>query len=82
MNEDFKEFLNFTKQHLNVSDDLVQDYEEQLRQIYGGDQIRIPKNRDLGKRDILIKQAYNGRNAKELAKQYGLSVSRVYDIVS
>ena len=81
MHEDFKDFLNFTKQHLNVPDDLALDYEEQLRRNYGGDNIRIPKTKDLSGRDAQIKQAYNGRNASELARQYGLSKSRIHDIV-
>lgn len=75
----FDQFMDFTRRHL--PDDLVQTFETNLRQEFGGDKIAVPK-RDHTQRNQSIRAEYDGRNIKKLASRYGLSESQINKIVS
>lgn len=75
----FDQFMDFTRR--NLPSDLVQTFETNLRQEFGGDKIMVPK-RDNGQRNQNIRAEYDGRNIKKLASRYGLSESQINKIVS
>ena len=60
--------------------------EEQARLLgehYAGMTMKLPSRRtlDIVERDHRIKLAYNGANAPELARRFGISRRRVYQIL-
>ena len=56
---------------------------EKLRDVYGGDQVYIPRGLALllSKRDLEIYQKFNGSNHFALAKEHGLTERQVYNII-
>lgn len=76
---DFEDFMNFTKQQLNLDEQVAHQFARSFQQEFGGDRYYINKN---SSRDREIKSSYNGKNAAELAKRYGLSERRIFDIVA
>ena len=56
---------------------------EKLRDVYGGDQVYIPRGLALllSKRDLEIYQAFNGSNHFALAKEHSLTERQVYNII-
>ncbi len=55
----------------------------EITRVYGGDILYIPSYKSLKKqvRNRKIKTEYDGRNSKELSKNYDLSVSQINRIV-
>lgn len=51
----------------------------------GGDRLYVPTGnrspRDLAERDTAIRREFNGRNRKHLCEKWGLSKTRLYEIV-
>ena len=56
---------------------------KQLTKDWGGQQIYIPKAMmlELSERDHQLYSEFNGHNQPQLAKKYGISVVRVYQII-
>lgn len=56
---------------------------EKLRDVYGGDQVYIPRGLALllSRRDLEIYQAFNGSNHFALAKEHNLTERQVYNII-
>lgn len=79
MMRDFEDFMNFTKQQLNLDEQMAQQFARSFQQEFGGDRYYINKS---SSRNQEIKNAYNGRNVSELSKRYGLSERRIFEIVS
>lgn len=57
---------------------------EAIRFRFGGSLLYIPKGAamDRATRDVELCAAFTGCNHRELARRYGLSVSKVYDILA
>ena len=57
---------------------------EGIRARFGGSMLYIPKGAkpDRAARDAELRAAFTGRNHRELARRYGLSVKSVYGIVA
>ncbi|MCU7846695.1 MAG: DNA-binding protein [Candidatus Thiodiazotropha sp. (ex Lucinoma kastoroae)] len=53
---------------------------DRLRSIFGGQLLYFPKGvqGDLTERDEIMLSEFNGKNHKDLAKKYGLSLQQVY----
>ena len=51
-----------------------------MRESLGGQELRIPAP-DKSARNAAIRAEFNGRNVRELARKYGISVRMVYMIV-
>lgn len=51
-----------------------------LRLEYGGDRLYIPSP-EKARRDEAIRREFNGRNRKEVCGKYGVSKSRLYEIL-
>lgn len=79
--------LVFVRARAVVSDDaasaLALAVAEDIRATFGGDQIYIARglHMTLAERDAEIWREHNGRNARELAKKYGLTSSAVLAIL-
>lgn len=56
---------------------------EHIREHWGGQPIYLPKGvqYDFSKRDIQVFERFNGHNHLELAREYNLTVMRIYQIV-
>jgi Mor family transcriptional regulator len=81
MSAGFIDFMDFTKQQLNMPDAQAQQFEENLRKTFGGDRIAVPKN-DQQLRNREIRAEYNGKNVRRLSERYGLSVQAIEKIVN
>ena len=57
---------------------------EGIRARFGGSLLYIPKGEkmDRAARDAEIFAAFTGRNHRELARRYGLTVSTIYDVIA
>ena len=53
-----------------------------LRRRLGGDNLYIPVLSDRTQRDASIRHEFNGRNREDVCKKYGVSKTRLYEIVS
>ena len=56
---------------------------ERIREHWGGQPIYLPKGvqYEFDKRDIEVFERFNGRNHSALAREYNLTVMRIYQIV-
>lgn len=63
---------------------LALDTTEAIRARFGGGLIYIPKGSDFARcqRNAAIVRKFSGNNHKELARQYGLGVAAIYDILA
>lgn len=72
--------------HLDAAtaDALALDLVEAIRQRYSGEMVYIPKGDAfaLHQRNARIWRAFNGRNYGALAREYGLAVGTVYEIIA
>ena len=76
------DLLNFTKQNLGMDEGRVNQFGQDLAREFGGEYLYVSKRFVTSHRDKEIIAAYNGRNVKELAKQFGLCERQIYNIVS
>lgn len=60
-----------------VAEEILQGLREQL----GGREVYIPAP-DKAERDERIRAAFNGRNAREVCARYGVSRTRLYQIIA
>lgn len=56
---------------------------DEIRKEWGGLNLYIPKceAKGLSERDLEIHDRFNGRNHGQLAREYGLSTNRIYQII-
>ncbi len=56
---------------------------DEIRKEWGGLNLYIPKceAKDISERDLEICGRFNGRNHQQLAREYGLSTIRIYQIL-
>lgn len=73
------------RQHLpDAAEVLALDLAEDLRRKFGGGLIYLPKGHDYERhhRNLALWREFNGRNHRELARRYGVTVATVYDVVA
>ncbi len=76
------DLLNFTKQNLGMDESRVNQFGQDLAREFGGEYLYVSKRFMTSQRDKEIIAAFNGRNVKELAKQFGLCERRIQYIVN
>ena len=79
---DIDDLVDFTKHTLAMDDARADRFALDLARRFGGEYLYVNKRTIQSARDKDIRSAYNGRNAKKLAIQYGLSERQIYNIVS
>lgn len=57
---------------------------EDLRAVFGGSLVYLPKGQDYERRErnAAIASAFNGRNHADLARRFGLTVTQIYAILA
>lgn len=68
----------------DIAEALALELVEDMRLKFGGGLIYFPKGQDYERsvRDAAIWREFNGRNHRELALRYGLTINAIYDILS
>lgn len=79
---DIDALVDFTKQNLSMDDHHADKFALDLARRFGGEYLYVNKRTLQCARDKEIRLSYNGRNAKKLAIQYGLSERQIYNIVA
>lgn len=75
----YHEFVEFTTTTLNLDQQNAQRFASNFYKEFGGDRFYISK---MDHRNKEIRDAFNGRNYQELARQFGLSERRIREIVA
>lgn len=78
---DFREtvFNSLRRRGIGHADELASGLVSDIRREWGGQALYV--SRAYSQRNAEIRSAYNGRNAADLARQYGLSKKTILNIV-
>jgi Mor family transcriptional regulator len=75
------DLIDFTKQNLGLDEVRAERFGRDLVKHFCGDQLYISRHSNRHYRNTDIRSSFNGRNYKELARDYGLSERQIYTIV-
>ena len=75
------DLIDFTKRNLGLDDHRADQFGRDLVKHFVGERMYISNHSSRSYRDRDIRAAFNGRNYKELARDYSLSERQIYTIV-
>jgi Mor family transcriptional regulator len=79
--QDAFDLIDFTKQNLGLDDHRAERFGRDLVKQFVGEYLYISNHSNRSYRNRDIRSAFNGRNYKQLARDYGLSERQIYNIV-
>ena len=79
---DIYDLVDFTKQNLGIDDGQAQQFAKDIAHQFGGEYLYINKRFNQYEQHKEIRALYDGKNVRQLAKQFGLCERQIYNIVS